>query len=81
MFSIERIIYIKKDLALNNLQRLICHKTKQTKQTKPSRPVIKISAFSFCMRNTECLYDNNSETHISITMDLTDLKRSLLIMI
>ena len=22
------------DLALNNLQRLICHKTKQTKQTK-----------------------------------------------
>ena len=33
-FSIERIIYIKMDLALNNLQRLICHKTKQTKQTK-----------------------------------------------
>ena len=23
------------DLALNNLQRLTCHKTKQTKQTKP----------------------------------------------
>ena len=31
MFSIEQIIYIKMDLALNNLQRLICHKTKQTK--------------------------------------------------
>ena len=29
-FSIELIIYIKMDLALNNLQRLICHKTKQT---------------------------------------------------
>ena len=27
----EQIIYIKMDLALNNLQRLICHKTKQTK--------------------------------------------------
>ena len=31
MFEIEQIIYIKMDLALNNLQRLICHKTKQTK--------------------------------------------------
>ena len=30
----ERIIYIKMDLALNNLQRLICHKTKQTKPNK-----------------------------------------------
>ena len=29
----ERIIYIKIDLALNNLQRLVCHKTKITKQT------------------------------------------------
>ena len=27
----EQIIYIKMDLALNNLQRLICHKTHQTK--------------------------------------------------
>ena len=26
----EQIIYIKMDLALNNLQRLICHKTQQT---------------------------------------------------
>ena len=26
------MIYIKMDLALNNLQRLICHKTQQTKQ-------------------------------------------------
>ena len=30
-FEIELIIYIKMDLALNNLQRLICHKTKPTK--------------------------------------------------
>ena len=27
----ELIIYIEMDLALNNLQRLICHKTQQTK--------------------------------------------------
>ena len=32
LFEIELIIYIKMDLALNNLQRLICHKTQQTKQ-------------------------------------------------
>ena len=32
MFEIELIIYIKMDLALNNLQRLICHKTQQTNQ-------------------------------------------------
>ena len=25
------------DLALNNLQRLICHKTQQTKPTKPNQ--------------------------------------------
>ena len=31
LFLIEQIIYIKMDLALNNLQRLICHKTQQTK--------------------------------------------------
>ena len=31
LFSIEQIIYIKMDLALNNLQRLICHKIKQNK--------------------------------------------------
>ena len=29
--KIEQIIYIKMDLALNNLQKLICHKTQQTK--------------------------------------------------
>ena len=27
----EQIIYIKMDLVLNNLQRLICYKTQQTK--------------------------------------------------
>ena len=30
--KIEQIIYMKMDLALNNLQRLICHKTQQTNQ-------------------------------------------------
>ena len=32
LFEIELISYIKMDLALNNLQRLICHKTQQTNQ-------------------------------------------------
>ena len=27
LFEKEQIIYIKMDLALNNLQRLMCHKT------------------------------------------------------
>ena len=30
------MIYIKMDLALNNLQRLICHKTQQTKPKQSS---------------------------------------------
>ena len=42
LFSIEQIIYIKIDLALNNLQRLICHKTQQTK------PKIHKEAFIKC---------------------------------
>ena len=32
LFEIDLIIYIKLDLALNNLQRLICHKTQPTKK-------------------------------------------------
>ena len=35
LFEIELIIYIKIDLALNNLQRLICHKTQPTNCTYP----------------------------------------------
>ena len=34
LFSIEQIIFIKMVLPLNNLQRLICHKTKQTNTPK-----------------------------------------------
>ena len=30
LFELELIIYIKMDLALNKLQRLICHKTQPT---------------------------------------------------
>ena len=33
LFEIELIICINMDLALNNLQRLICHKTQTNKQT------------------------------------------------
>ena len=32
LFEIELIICIKMDLALNNLQRLICHKTQTSNQ-------------------------------------------------
>ena len=32
--ALNRTDYIKMDLALNNLQRLICYKTQQTKQNK-----------------------------------------------
>ena len=32
MFEIQLIICLKMDLALNNLQRLICHKTQTTNQ-------------------------------------------------
>ena len=35
-FEIELIIYIKMDLALNNLQSLICHKTQPTNQIYPA---------------------------------------------
>ncbi len=34
LFEIEPIICIKMDLALNNLQRLICHKTQTTTTTE-----------------------------------------------
>ena len=40
----EQIIYIKMDLALDNLQRLICHKTKQTKP-KPCGPKSDLNDF------------------------------------
>ena len=33
----EQIVYIKMDLTLNNLQRLICHKTQQTKPNQTSK--------------------------------------------
>ena len=36
LFEIELIIYIKMDLALNNLQRLICQNTQPTNQPMPS---------------------------------------------
>ena len=35
LFEIELSICIKVDLALNNLQRLICHKTKPNKPNQP----------------------------------------------
>ena len=34
LFEIERFICIKMDLALNKLERLICHKTQTNKQIR-----------------------------------------------
>ena len=42
MFEIELIIHMKIDLALNNLQGLICHKTQPTNQ---SIKFLKLSIF------------------------------------
>ena len=44
MFEIELIIYIKMDLALNNLQRLICHKTQPTQPSTKIKRKLKKSA-------------------------------------
>ena len=35
VFNRTDYLHKKMDLALNNLQRLICYKTQQTNQTKP----------------------------------------------
>ena len=57
MFEIEQIINLKMDLALNILQRLICHKTQPTNQ---------MSSYSTCLIK-------NSYTPMSLAMDLIDL--------
>ena len=41
LFEIELIIYIKMDLPLNNLQRLINHKTQPTNLSVPSSYVVR----------------------------------------
>ena len=50
-FSIEQIICIKMDLALNNLQRLICHKTKQTKPNQSTS--LSSQTTRYCLVNVE----------------------------
>ena len=50
MFEIELIIYIKMDLALDNLQRLICHKTQPTNQ--PIANLKHLSPWSYLYLNT-----------------------------
>ena len=44
------------DLALNNLQRLICHKTQQTKQTKPG--LFKNVIYKMCFEIIYSIYMN-----------------------
>ena len=48
MFEIELVICIKMDLALNNLQRLICHKTQTTKA--PTCLPINLFIYQFGLR-------------------------------
>ena len=54
LFSIEQIIYIKMDFALNNQQRLICHETK-TNQTKPATIDVNLYSIGYylclCVQN------------------------------
>ena len=73
MFELELIICIKMDLALNNQQRLICHKTQPTNQQSIRLPAIraqvtnytyslclgfKVLADTFHMSKTEDFYIN-----------------------
>ena len=44
LFEVELMIYIKMDLALNNLQKLICHKTQ-----KPNPKVNYLTEFCHCL--------------------------------
>ena len=47
LFEIELFIHIKMDLALNNLQRLICHKTQPTNQSSLPPPILLFDALLF----------------------------------
>ena len=58
MFEIKLIIYIKMDLALNSLQRLVCHKTQTTKSiiSSAARPAwIAWSSVTSCSLNRHSL--------------------------
>ena len=46
MFEIELIICLKIDLALNNIQRFICHKAQTTNE--PTNPLTKQDSTTFC---------------------------------
>ena len=46
VFMLNRTICIKIDLALNNLQKLICHKTQRTNQPKISPRLLYSQCFS-----------------------------------
>ena len=58
MFEIELVICIKMDLALNNLQRLICHKTQPTNQ--PIKSIWPPSKFS--ISHPKCVIFNGTRS-------------------
>ena len=59
------IIYIKMDVALNNLQRLICHKTKPN-QTKPIKNIF-IILLLFIIMLEQSLISQNSSIFLTLT--------------
>ena len=62
LFEIELIIRIKMDLALNNLQRLICHKTQTTNQSRRIKTRVYCSLILFY----RCKESIHSETELII---------------
>ena len=58
LFEIELIIYINMDLVLNNLQRLICHKSQPTNQ-----PTTQICTNNTDTRNLTKKKEQNKKTN------------------
>ena len=62
MFEIELIISIKMDLELNNLQRLICHKTQTTNQQGLNEVEFSITLSS----SSSSSWDDSTDSHESL---------------
>ncbi len=65
LFEIELIIYIKMDLALNNLQRLICRKTQTNYWSGNFVFKSDVLCFQMCRIKAERMYENQ-ETLIQL---------------
>ena len=59
------------DLALNNLQRLICHKTKQNKQDMPDDVrEVKMNSWMTFIENASVLADQQKLTFVNSLLTL-----------